>query len=85
MSDRERFPAAHEFSPPHEIDEILDILPEEVTLNVPDQILSVWFPPGPADVLWKDSHSSGRKITHTAVDASSDITPAPMRESSTGE
>jgi hypothetical protein len=44
MTDRERFPAAHEFSPPQEIDEILDILPEEVTLNVPDRILSGWVP-----------------------------------------
>jgi hypothetical protein len=55
MTGRERFPAAHEFSPPHEIDEILDLLPEEVTLNVPDQILSLWFPPGPVDGVMEGS------------------------------
>jgi hypothetical protein len=33
------------FSVPHEIDEILERLPPQVTLNVPDHILSRWFPP----------------------------------------
>src|SRR5215471_10071067 len=42
MSEHERF------SVPHEIDEILERLPPQVTLNVPDHILSRWFPPGPA-------------------------------------
>jgi hypothetical protein len=37
------------FSVPHEIDEILDRLPPQVTLNVPDHILARWFPPGPAN------------------------------------
>jgi hypothetical protein len=37
------------FSVPHEIDEILERLPPQVTLNVPDHILSLWFPPGPVD------------------------------------
>ena len=37
------------FAVPHEIDEILDRLPRQVTLNVPDPILSLWFPPGPTD------------------------------------
>lgn len=36
------------FSVPHEIEEILDLLPPQVTLNIPDHILSLWFPPGPA-------------------------------------
>src|SRR6516164_11357624 len=43
MSEHERF------SVPHEIDEILERLPPQVTLNVPDHILSRWFPPGPVD------------------------------------
>jgi hypothetical protein len=38
MSDRE-------FSVPSEIEEILDRLPPGVTLNVPDHVLSLWFPP----------------------------------------
>ena len=37
------------FAVPHEIDEILDRLPPQVTLNIPDQVLALWFPPGPAD------------------------------------
>jgi hypothetical protein len=43
MVERERF------SVPQEIEEILDRLPSKVTLHVPDQVLSHWFPPGPAD------------------------------------
>ena len=43
MHDGDQFPV------PHEIDEILDRLPPGVTLNVPDQILMQWFPPGPAE------------------------------------
>src|SRR5262249_61015041 len=31
------------------IDEILERLPPQVTLNVPDHILSRWFPPGPVN------------------------------------
>lgn len=37
------------FSVPHEIDEILERLPAQVTLNVPDHVLARWFPPGPVD------------------------------------
>jgi hypothetical protein len=37
------------FAVPHEIDEILDRLPPQVTLNVPDHVLALWFPPGPAN------------------------------------
>jgi hypothetical protein len=37
------------FAVPPEIEEILDHLPPHVTLNVPDHILSIWFPPGPVD------------------------------------
>jgi hypothetical protein len=43
MVERERF------SVPQEIEEILDRLPPKVTLHVPDQVLSLWFPPGPVD------------------------------------
>jgi hypothetical protein len=49
MVDREKFPTTQKFSAPHEIDEILELLPSQVTLNVPDHILSLWFPPGPAN------------------------------------
>jgi hypothetical protein len=34
-----------EFPVPTEIDEILDRLPPQVTLNVPGHVLSQWFPP----------------------------------------
>jgi hypothetical protein len=34
-----------QFPVPPEIDEILDRIPPEVTLNVPDYVLSRWFPP----------------------------------------
>jgi len=73
MTDRERFTGADEFSPPHEIDEILDLLPAEVTLCLPDQILSLWFPPGPADGVMEGSaleraqnyaHSCGCKFRY---------------------
>ena len=37
------------FAVPPEIEEILDHFPPHVTLNVPDHILSIWFPPGPVD------------------------------------
>ena len=47
MSEHDRF------SVPHEIDEILERLPPQVTLNVPDHILALWFPPGPAAALVK--------------------------------
>lgn len=43
MVERERF------SVPQEIEEILDRLPPKVALHVPDQVLSLWFPPGPVD------------------------------------
>jgi hypothetical protein len=46
MQDAEQDP---NFAVPHEIEEILDLLPPQVTLNVPDHILSQWFPPGPTD------------------------------------
>jgi hypothetical protein len=35
------------FPVPHEIEDILELLPPQVTLNIPDHILSLWFPPGP--------------------------------------
>jgi hypothetical protein len=37
------------FPVPHEVDEILDRLPPQLTLNVPDHVLARWFPPGPVD------------------------------------
>jgi hypothetical protein len=40
---------AKKFSVPHEIEDILDQLPSQVTLHVPDHVLSIWFPPGPVD------------------------------------
>jgi hypothetical protein len=43
MSDPERF------SVPFVIEEILERLPPQVALHVPDHILATWFPPGPAD------------------------------------
>jgi hypothetical protein len=51
MIDCERFPSSQKFSAPHKIDEILELLSPQVTLNVPDHILSLWFPPGPAQDL----------------------------------
>jgi hypothetical protein len=36
------------FSVPFVIEEILERLPSEVALHVPDHILAIWFPPGPA-------------------------------------
>jgi hypothetical protein len=42
MSDRE-------FSVPSEIEEILDRLPPGVTLNVPEHVLLLWFPPAAGD------------------------------------
>jgi hypothetical protein len=41
MDQDERFPV------PHEVDEILELLPPQLTLNVPDHVLARWFPPGP--------------------------------------
>jgi len=32
-----------------EIDEILERLPPQLTLNVPDHVLALWFPREPAD------------------------------------
>ena len=49
MSEHEKFVV------PHEIDEILDRLPRRVTLHVPDRILSLWFPPGPANGVMEGS------------------------------
>jgi hypothetical protein len=37
------------FPVPHEIDEILERLPVQATLNVPDEVLAQWFPPGPTE------------------------------------
>jgi hypothetical protein len=39
-----RMIASPGFSVPHEIDEILDRLPARVTLNVPEDVLALWFP-----------------------------------------
>jgi hypothetical protein len=41
-------PQDREFPIPHEVDEILERLPPQITLNVPDHVLAVWFPPGPS-------------------------------------
>jgi hypothetical protein len=41
-------PQDREFPVPHEVDEILERLPPRITLNVPDHVLAVWFPPGAA-------------------------------------
>src|SRR5215510_9950840 len=71
------------FSVPHEIDEILERLPPQVTLNVPDHILSLWFPPrGPSTASWKDARSRALKATRKAAPAGSRITAAPMKGSS---
>jgi hypothetical protein len=40
---------SEKFSVPPEVDEILERLPAQVTLNVPAHVLSHWFPPGPVD------------------------------------
>jgi len=53
MSEHEKF------SVPHEIEEILDRLPPQVTLHVPDHILSLWFPPG-RTASCKDGRSRAR-------------------------
>ena len=37
------------FLVPHEIDEILERLPPQLTLNVPGHVLALWFPREPAD------------------------------------
>jgi hypothetical protein len=37
------------FSVPFVIEEILERLPPEVALHVPDHILAIWFAPGPAN------------------------------------
>jgi hypothetical protein len=55
MIDREKFPSSRAFSAPHEIDEILELLPPHVTLNVPDDILALWFPPGPVNGVMEGS------------------------------
>jgi hypothetical protein len=49
MSEHEKFAV------PHEIEEILDRLPSQVMLHVPDRILSLWFPPGPAHGVMEGS------------------------------
>ena len=54
MSEHEKFAV------PHEIEEILDRLPPQVTLNVPDHILALWFPPGPVDGVME-----GRALART--------------------
>jgi hypothetical protein len=51
MADRENSSSPQRFSTPQEIDEILELLPPCVTLNVPDHVLSLWFPPGPENGL----------------------------------
>ena len=48
MIEDGRFSVPQKFSVPDEIEEILERLPPQVTLNVPDHVLSVW-PPGPAN------------------------------------
>jgi hypothetical protein len=41
-------PQDREFSTPHEVDEILERLPPQITLNLPDHVLAARFPPGPS-------------------------------------
>jgi hypothetical protein len=43
------------FSVPYVIEEILERLPPQVALHVPDHILAIWFPPGPADGVMPDA------------------------------
>jgi hypothetical protein len=62
------------FAVPPEIEEILDHLPLHVTLNVPDHILSIWFPPVRWTVAWRGLPSSARKPMRRAAHASSTIT-----------
>ncbi|MGA7488330.1 MAG: hypothetical protein WBW74_15510 [Xanthobacteraceae bacterium] len=61
------------FSVPPEIEEILERLPPQVTLNVPDAVLALWFPPGPVDGVMAEpalerargyAQSCGCKFTH---------------------
>jgi hypothetical protein len=42
-------PHQRELRVPHEIDEILERLPPQVTLNVPAQVLIAWFALKPGD------------------------------------
>ena len=57
MSEHEKFVV------PHEIDEILDRLPPQVTLHVPDHILSLWFPPGPSNGVMQ-GHPLARALSY---------------------
>lgn len=37
------------FGVPHEIDEILELLPPRISLNVPENVLVEWFSPAAGD------------------------------------
>ena len=43
------------FSVPFVIEEILERLPPEVALHVPDHILAIWFAPGPANSVMPEA------------------------------
>ena len=75
MSEHEKFVV------PHEIDEILDRLPPQVTLHVPDHILSLWFPPGPSNGVMQ-GRVLARALSYAAVPAASRITATSAKESS---
>src|SRR5262245_46407882 len=76
MSEHEKFAV------PHEIDEILDRLPPQVTLHVPDHILALWFPPGPANGVMEGRALAARLATPKVAPASSRITATAVRASS---
>jgi hypothetical protein len=76
MSEHERF------SVPHEIDEILERLPPQVTLNVPDHILSLWFPPGPVNGVMEGAALTRAESYAQSCACDSHITAASMKGSS---
>jgi hypothetical protein len=69
------------FSLPPEIDEILDRLPPQVTLNVPSDVLVHWFSPAPADGAMDEVTLA--RAARAAVDANLLTMPASVKASST--
>jgi hypothetical protein len=80
MIDREGFPSS--FSAPHEVDEILELLPPEVTLNVPIICCRCGFRQVPSTASWMASRSGVRKLMRKVADVGSDTTARPVRASS---
>ena len=78
MVENQKFPL------PPEIDEILDRLPPQVTLNVPSDVLVHWFSPASADGDM-DEVTLARvlRTTRAAVDADLLTMPASVKASST--